>query len=159
MRKKAVVLTTACVMVLVVVFFEFYVFRAQITLTVQANNDASISFGSGVLMFLYAPSFEGVPVTGLNFPFPQIDHMTRGEANSIFDKPIVLVVWTNSPEIVVWAATNATKGSSIKFGNGTVIVADANSFSVTLVLENLAGFRYVPPSSASSGGGQRPHTP
>ena len=59
MRKRATFLITVCVLVLVVVSFEFCVFRTEryptkgpplltrkFTIGVRARNDASISFGS-----------------------------------------------------------------------------------------------------------------
>lgn len=90
--KKDIVLATACVMIVVTVFFQFYVFRTQqTTLTVQARNDASITFGIVKWMFLYDPSFGTPYETHYNFPFPFFP-MLPGSYTEFAGKPILFVV-------------------------------------------------------------------
>lgn len=140
MRKKAIVLATACLMILVVVFFEFYVFRTeQTTITVQAGDDASISFGSSKWLFWYASPFGSNHATNPSFPFPYFP-LNLGEGG----KPILIVAWTNatslsdSPFYEVGTLLSATKGASLSLCGLEMTVASANPFNVTLVFERLS---------------------
>jgi hypothetical protein len=145
MRKKAIVLATACVMILVVVFFEFYVFRTeQTTITVQAWNDASISFGSGsgTWMFLYEPSFGATYESNFNFPFPFFSENPH-ELDIHGGKPTLTIAWTNDtlnalPLSEIGTLLNATKGASLSLVGLEMTVANANSSETTLVLERLS---------------------
>jgi uncharacterized membrane-anchored protein YjiN (DUF445 family) len=133
MRKKAIVLATVCVMIVVTVFFEFYVFRTQqTTLTVQARNDASITFGIVKWMFLYDPSYGTSYEVHYNFPFPFFP-MVPGSLTEFAGKPILFVVSQNaSQNYQTGFVMNATSGYSL----GNLLVASANRFSVTLVFKH-----------------------
>ena len=133
MRKKAIALVTVCVMVLVVVFFEFYVFRTQqVMLTVHAWNDASISFGSQTLMFFYIPLSNVTSESKLNFPFP----FPPGP-------------WGLNPPTLIYAVStghgtycstylNATTGALYSVGETNFTVAISNPSLVLLIFKPLS---------------------
>lgn len=139
---KRVLLVTACAMILVVVFFEFYVFRIQrVTLTVQAYNDASYSVGSKKWEFLYEPSFGSNFDSNPSFPFDYFS-INPGELNIHGGKPTLTIGCVSNVTTaygngirIDGLLLNANAGASINLDGIEITVVEANSSDAMLMLK------------------------